>query len=238
MKNISLKKFRNIVANAVICSVLLLLFVVSYAGGVLNVWTTASVAPIYSGNLENNNITIMVNVYWGTEYIQPMLDIFKKYNVKTTFFVGGIWAAKNGDVLQKIVDDGHEIGNHGYYHKDHQDLSYEQNAEEISLNHKVVKSITDIDMNLFAPPSGSFSKTTLEIASSLGYQTIMWTRDTIDWRDKDTDLIYQRFIKNAKGGDLILAHPTACTVDALDDAIQYFLSNNFVLTTVSENIAN
>lgn len=240
MKKLSVKSFRNVISNIVICSILVILFAMSYAGGVMNAWTTSAIAPFYNGNLNKNNITIMINVYWGTEFIEPMLKIFKKYDIKTTFFVGGVWVSKNGDMLNKIVADGHEIGNHGYYHKEHQNLSYEKNEEEISLTHKIVKSTSDIEMNLFAPPSGSFSKQTLEVASNLGYQTIMWTqgRDTIDWRDKDTDLIYQRMIKNAKGGDLILAHPTKQTVDALDDAIQYFLSNNFNLTTVSQNIAN
>lgn len=238
MKKISVNGFRNIISNIVIGCVLISVFFLSYAGGVMNVFTTSSISPYYNGNQTSNKITIMINVYWGTEYLDQILDIFKKFNVKTTFFVGGVWVSKNGDMLQKMIDNGHEIGNHGYYHKDHQNLSYEKNEEEIFLTHKLVNSISGLEMNLFAPPSGSFSKTTLEVANNLGYSTVMWTRDTIDWRDKDTDLIYQRFIKNAKGGDLILAHPTACTVDALDDAIEYFLSNGFELTTVSENISN
>lgn len=238
MKKKSVKYFRNIIANLVIGCVLVVMFILSYAGGVMNVFTSSDISPYYNGNQSSNKITIMINVYWGTEYLDDILQILKKHDIKTTFFVGGIWVSKNGDILDKIVADGHEIGNHGYYHKDHQNLSYEKNEEEISLTHKLVKSVCGVDMNLFAPPSGSFSKTTLEVANSLGYQTIMWTRDTIDWRDKDTRLIYQRLINNAKGGDLILAHPTKNTVEALDDAIEYFLSNDFVLTTVSENLSN
>ena len=237
MRKVGLKGFRNVISNIVICSVLITLFFLSYAGGVLNVFTSSAIEPFYNGNRESKNITIMINVYWGTEFIQPILDILDKYNIKTTFFVGGVWVSKNGDVLEKIIDKGHEIGNHGYFHKDHKNLTYEQNANEISSTHEIVKNITGVEMNLFAPPSGSFNKTTLEVANSLNYQTIMWSRDTIDWRDKDTDLIYQRFIKDAKGGDLILAHPTKNTVEALDSAIKYLIDNGFVLTTVSENIS-
>lgn len=238
MKKISAGCFRNVISNIVIGVVLVIMFFVSYAGGVMNVFTSSAISPFYNGAKNSNKITIMINVYWGTEYLDRMLAIFKKHDVKTTFFVGGIWVSKNGDMLNKIVAEGHEIGNHGYYHKDHQYLSYEKNEEEILLTHKLVNSVCGVEMNLFAPPSGSFSKTTLEVANNLGYQTVMWTRDTIDWRDKDTNLIYQRFIKNAKGGDLILAHPTLNTVEALDGAIEYFLSNGFNLTTVSENLAN
>ena len=93
-------------------------------------------------------------------------------------------------------------------------------------------------MNLFAPPSGSFNKKTVEIATELGYKTIMWTegRDTIDWRDKDSEIIFQRAVKNCKGGDLVLMHPTAATRDALDRIIKDLKSKNFDLCTVSQNI--
>ena len=66
----------------------------------------------------------------------------------------------------------------------------------------------------------------------------MWTRDTIDWRDKDAELIYQRAIKNAKGGDLILMHPTEKTLEALPKIIDYFQTNGFNLTTVTQTLGN
>ena len=91
-------------------------------------------------------------------------------------------------------------------------------------------------MNLFAPPSGAYDKLTVSCADSLGYKTIMWTRDTIDWRDHDADLIYNRAIKNASGGDLVLMHPTQSTVEALPRIIEYFQTNGFNLTTVSQTI--
>jgi peptidoglycan/xylan/chitin deacetylase (PgdA/CDA1 family) len=79
----------------------------------------------------------------------------------------------------------------------------------------------------------------VEIASELGYKTIMWTdgRDTIDWRDKDVDLIYSRAIKNCKGGDLILMHPTEATKNALDRIIKTLKDKGFELCTVTENIS-
>ena len=167
-----------------------------------------------------------------------MLQILKDNDVKTTFFVGGTWAVKESAMLQKIYDQGHEIANHGYYHKDQGKLSAEKNFEEISNTHNIVKKLLGIDMNLFAPPSGSFNKKTVEIATELGYKTIMWTegRDTIDWRDKDSEIIFQRAVKNCKGGDLVLMHPTAATRDAFERIIKDLKSKNFDLCTVSQNI--
>lgn len=131
---------------------------------------------------------------------------------------------------------GHEIGNM-VPTKDHKQISYERNREEVVVTHELVKEICGVEMNLFAPPSGSFSNDTLEVCENLGYKTIMWTKDTIDWRDKDSDLICARAIKNPKGGDLILMHPTEKTVDALSSIIKFYVENGFKLTTVSENIA-
>ena len=91
-------------------------------------------------------------------------------------------------------------------------------------------------MNLFAPPSGSFGKTTLQQAESLGYTTIMWSKDTIDWRDHDTEKIYSRATKNLEGGDLILMHPTKNTVEALNRIIQYAKANNLQVSKVSETL--
>lgn len=192
----------------------------------------------YSGDEKSNKITLMINVYWGTEYLDEMLQILEDNDVKTTFFVGGTWAVAESDMLKKIYDAGHEIGNHGYYHKDQGKLSAEKNYEEIINTHNLVKSLIGVEMDLFAPPSGSYNKKTVEIATELGYKTIMWTdgRDTIDWRDKDSEVIYNRAIKNCKGGDFVLMHPTEATKNALDRIIKTLKEKGFELCTVSENI--
>lgn len=192
----------------------------------------------YSGKENSNKVSLMINVYWGTEYLDDMLQILDQYNVKTTFFVGGTWAVKESQMLQKIYEAGHEIGNHGYFHKDQGKISAEKNYEEILNTHNIVKNLIGIDMNLFAPPSGSYSKKTVDIATELGYKTIMWTdgRDTIDWRDKDANLIYNRATKNCKGGDFVLMHPTEATKNALENIIKTMQEQGFQLCTVSENL--
>ena len=207
-------------------------------------WTDESVIvsstgykAIYRGNEQKNNVSLCINIYWGTEYVEDMLKILKQEDAKATFFVGGCWASQNSDMLKKIYADGHEIGNHGYYHKDHKSIDYNRNLQEIEYNHKLVKEILGIDMSLFMPPSGSYGLQTLEAAEKLGYTTIMWSKDTIDWRDKDTNLIVKRATKNLQNGDIILMHPTECTRDALKTIVEIIKSSGFVLSTVSQNIA-
>lgn len=207
-------------------------------------WTDESVIvsstgykAIYRGNEQKSNVSLCINIYWGTEYVEDMLKILKQEDAKATFFVGGCWASQNSDMLKKIYADGHEIGNHGYYHKDHKSIDYNRNLQEIEYNHKLVKEILGIDMSLFMPPSGSYGLQTLEAAEKLGYTTIMWSKDTIDWRDKDTNLIVKRATKNLQNGDIILMHPTECTRDALKTIVEIIKSSGFVLSTVSQNIA-
>lgn len=237
MKVLTINLHRHFV-NFLIVVMLVVVSALAVLG--VNLATTTSVinGVYYSGNTESNKISLMINVYWGTEYLDDMLDILDKYDVKTTFFVGGTWAVKESDMLKKIYEQGHEIGNHGYSHKDQDKLNREQNKNEILLTHTLVSELIGVDMDLFAPPSGAYNKTTVAVATELGYKTIMWTRDTIDWRDKDAELIYNRAIKDAKGGDLILMHPTACTLEALEKVIVNLQEQGFELTTVSENLSS
>lgn len=224
------KFFRNVVANVVIAAVLVSMLAYTLID---NSVPASAEKPIYKGESEKN-VSLMVNVYWGTEFLDPMLEIFERHGVKTTFFVGGMWAAENDAMLKKIYDAGHEIGNHGYFHKDHKKLSAERNREEIEVTHKLVKSIIGYEMTLFAPPSGSFSEETISGAEALGYTTIMWTYDTIDWRDHDSELIYSRAVKNLAGGNLILMHPTADTVKALEKIITTVKEAGLDITPVSQ----
>lgn len=229
------KKFRAI-SNFIIIGMFVIMICYIGASNYQYVFSYQNEDVIYNGNRDDNKVSIMINVYWGTEYLNDILDVLDKYEVKCTFFVGGQWVAKEPEMLKEIYNRGHEIGNHGYFHKDQEYLNYEQNYDEIKVNHELVKNTIGVEMNLFAPPSGSFNKSTIEACKALGYSTIMWSKDTIDWRDKDANLIYTRATQKVSGGELILAHPTEETLKALPLIFEYYKLNNLVATTVSENL--
>ncbi len=225
--------FVHILTNIIIIAILFGLYVACvppYGTAVAN-------APIYRGDTESNKVAIMVNVYQGSNYVEQILTIMDKYQVSCTFFVGGIWAEKNMELLKKMSQSA-ELGNHGYLHLDHANLSYKQNLEEIALCDKLITQVTGIKTNLFAPPSGSIGDNMLKVCESLDYRVIMWSKDTIDWRDKDSSLIYKRATKDAKSGDMILMHPTEHTVKALPEIIEFYLKNNLKPVRVSEIIDN
>lgn len=235
MKNF---KYAGAITNIIIIAMLFTLTLVSFSGQYSSlVFTRSEDRPYYKGNSTRGEVALMINVYWGTEYLDDMLKVLKNHNAKVTFFVGGCWVEKNKDYLDKMIEAGHEIGNHGYFHKDHAKLNAEQNKTEITANNAIVKSLTGYDMTLFAPPSGSYSDTTLKVAHEAGMSVIMWSRDTIDWRDKDSSLVYSRATNKIGAGDMILMHPTAHTLAALGDILSYYENNNLTPVTVSQIIS-
>ncbi len=197
--------------------------------------TTAVFSPYYRGDEKSGRVAIMVNVYEGSDKVEKILEILDKTDVTCTFFVGGVWAEKNAELLKKMATYA-EIGNHGYLHRDHAKISEQGNKEEILLCHRLVRRIAGIEMTLFAPPSGSFSQTTLDVCKENGYKVIMWSKDTIDWRDHDRDVIYKRATSDVKSGDLILMHPTEETVRALPKIIAFYKENGLLPSTVGDVI--
>ena len=217
--------------------VIIAMFIVLISLAVSNAKTInvqADSRVIYAGDNSKANVCFMINVYQGEEEVKNILDILDVYKVKTTFFIGGCWAINNVDLVKEIYTRGHELGNHGFYHKNQDSLDFDENVQEIRMCHEVVSKNLGIEMNLFAPPSGAYNITTVDASTSLNYSTIMWTRDTIDWRDQDSDLIYRRAIKDMANGDLVLMHPTKKTVEALTNILSTTINNGFNPTTVSD----
>lgn len=235
-------RFRTICANFVIVATLLLTFGVAFVSAYPSQVEAETVNnAIYGGNEGSNSVSLMFNVYENTQNVQKIAKIFEEYSFKTTFFVGGIWASKNQNTLLKLYSAGFEIGNHGYMHRDHSALSLKQNEDEILVTQKIIDAtLSDLpgyeNSLLFAPPSGAMGANMFEACQKHGYKVIMWTRDTIDWRDKDANVIYERAIRDIKAGDLILMHPTDATVVALPQVLEYITSQGLTCDIVSNVI--
>ena len=196
---------------------------------------TFNIDIYYKGNIDEKIVAFACNVDWGNEYIPPMLEIFEKQNIKITYFVTGIWAEKNPELLKTIYDYGHEVGNHGYRHVDYDKLSYEQNREEILKAHNVIKDILKIDAKHFAPPSGAYNDNTIKAAKDLNYDIIMWSIDTIDWReDSDKEKIKERITSKIHNSAIILMHPTGETIKALPEVIDFLLNKEYKIGTIGD----
>lgn len=235
--------FRTFCANFVIVSVLLMTFGIAFVASYpKDVQSKAVNNAIYQGNENGGSVALMFNVYENKDNVLSIATILEKYGYNATFFVGGSWVAKNQTTLLKIATAGFEIGNHGYLHRDHARLSYDDNKKEIRVTERLVDGMLSSlpkyqNSHLFAPPSGSIGDNMFKACEDLGYKVIMWTRDTIDWRDHDVQVIYNRAIKDIKSGDLILMHPTDCTVEALPMILDYIKSLGLKADTVSNVIS-
>ncbi len=237
MRKVSNGKRSTILTNLVLILLAATVSVVGFLPQKISpIFGKGGAKPYYSGSSTANKISLMFNVYEGESQVNSILDILSECGVKATFFLGGCFAFSHETVVRRIALEGHELGNHGYFHRDHGKLSLADNLHEIRAAESVIRDITGVSTRLFAPPSGAFSDTTLQAAEELGYLTIMWSKDTIDWRDSDPQKIYMRATKNPKSGDMILMHPKAVTVSVLSQVIEFYQTAGFTLSPVSENV--
>ena len=197
------RRFRIVTANIIIAA---MLSVVLSAALLAVLPESGEEVPagkaVYSGDPAGGKVSLMVNVYENTPAVEEIARLLAERGMSTTFFIGGKWAEKNGDALLKLAADGFELGNHGYLHRDHATLSYDANRAEILVTERLLKATLEglgeaassAVAPLFAPPSGSLGGAMFDAADALGYTVVMWTRDTVDWRDHDPDIIARRAV--------------------------------------------
>lgn len=229
-------KFLSVSINIALAAIVLVVGLVGFWGGNAAAVSYKSENLYYGGDENGNCVSLTFNVYEGTEIVEQILDILDEYKAKATFFIGGSWADDNIDCVREIYNRGHELGSHGYFHKDHSKMSYEANLEEIRPSIKLLEMICGQKIDLFAPPSGAFAENTLNACTELGLKVIMWSRDTIDWRDKDVNLIVNRATLNLNAGEIILMHPKSQTVNALPAILNYIREHGLTADTVSRNL--
>ncbi len=191
---------------------------------------------VYRRGMSEDGVSLMINVYWGGEEVLAMLDLLGEHHAAATFFLGGSWADDHVDIVREIAARGQEIGSHGYFHRDHDKLDYEGNVREIGTSVEFLSLVTGSPVTLFAPPSGAYSDDTVRAAESMGLKTVLWSKDTVDWRDKDAELVFRRATEGVKGGDLILMHPMEHTVSVLGRILTYYAEHGLRAVCVGENL--
>lgn len=190
-------------------------------------------------------IAFTINVDWGEEFIPDILDVLDQYDAKATFFVTGRWAKNHPELIKEIDSRGHQIENHGYYHSHPDQLPIARTKEEIIAAERVVEEITGKKTTYYAPPYGERGPNGLKAASQLGYTTVLWTLDTIDWRaDSTPDKIAQRILEPKirhglqpdKSGAIVLMHPKDNTLKALPKILSNLKKDGFDMVTLEKLI--
>lgn len=196
----------------------------------------ARAQPVLHGDKSQPRIAFACNVFWGEEFLPDMLHTLEQENARITFFIGGSWAKRFPDALRLLAVKGHELGNHSWSHPHPNSLSKAQNMEQIQKTEQFVKDTVNCQTRLYAPPYGEYNDTVLTAAAELGYKTILWSVDTIDWQRPPVELLKQRVLRKVHNGAIILIHPTASTAQAMPSLIRELKEQGYTVTTVSDII--
>jgi len=198
-------------------------------------------ADIYRKN-ENEYMKIALTFDDGPHprYTPKILDILEEYGVKATFFVVGVNAEYYPDTMEKIIEKGHEIGNHTYSHPHVSCLNSETLEREVEKCESARYGLTDYKTKLFRPPEGMIDADVRTVLRSLDYKVILWDIDTQDWANTPPDKISDYVVENVTSGDIILMHDYVAhnspTPDALRSFLPKLLEKGYHFVVVSELI--
>jgi len=198
---------------------------------------------IYNVKTDQKQIALTFDISWGEERPEPILDILEKYKLdgKSTFFLSSPWSADHPEIVQRIVDQGYEIGSHGHKHVNYSKLTDEEIKNQILMAHETLTNVTGKEPNLIRTPNGDFDNRVLKIADDLGYTLIQWDTDSRDWMNPGVDEIVDRVVSNTHPGDIILMHASdSCkqTAEALPIIITKLREQGYEFVTVSQLISN
>lgn len=160
-----------------------------------------------------------------------ILDTLKEKKVKAVFFVLQDYAERNPDLVQRMIDEGHTVGNHSVSHYSMPELSADQCAEEINGLQEYMQEKFDYKMTLFRPPMGEFSEQSLSVTQKCGCKTVLWSYAYADWdtaNQPDPETSKQKLIGAAHEGAIYLLHSVSQTnADVLADVIDGIRANGF-----------
>ncbi len=142
------------------------------------------------------------------------LDILKEKEVKGLFFVTYDFADREPELIRRIIDEGHVLGNHSWSHKNYSTLTPKQAAEDIMKLHDYVKENFGYEMRYFRFPSGNFNEQTLAVVQSMGYKSVFWSFAYKDWLtddQPDPKESEERIVKAACPGNIYLLHAVSST---------------------------
>lgn len=195
--------------------------------------------PIYCVDTAEKKLAISFDAAWGAEDTDTLLEILERNDVKATFFLCGYWVDKYPDEVKRIYDSGHTIGNHSNTHPHGNQLSLEQNKQEIMAAHEKIKTLLGVDMQLYRPPFGEYNDTVLKAAEECGYYSIQWDVDSLDWKEFGVEHEINQVLnhKHLGNGSIILFHnDTKYTPDALEPIIKGLKEKGFEIVPIIDLI--
>lgn len=153
-------------------------------------------------------------------YTSKILDTLKENNVQGTFFVTAHYVNTASDLVKRMIEDGHIVGNHTVNHKSMPSLSDDELTKEIMNLHQAVFEKYGYEMKYMRPPRGEFSERTLSLTEKLGYKTVMWSFAYVDWEENkqpSEEEAMNKIVSNLHNGEIMLLHATSKTNSEIMD---------------------
>lgn len=164
-------------------------------------------------NIEKN-ICLTFDEGYENGFTPSILDTLKEKNVKAIFFVTYDFAAANPQLIERMINEGHVVGNHSYHHYSMDELDVSTAKEEVKFLHDYIKENHNYTMSYFRFPKGEFSEQSLGIVRDLGYTSIFWSFAYADW-DTEKQPDKQEALKNicdsTHPGEILLLHAVSST---------------------------
>lgn len=193
----------------------------------------------YRADIEEKKVALTFNISWGEERALPIVDILRDKEVEATFFISGAWAERHPEIVEKIVENGHTLGNHGFQHKKYTNMEEEEIIRDLHLSHKKIKDVTEQDVTYFRPPFGELNKEVLSIVERFGYSTIHWSVEGNDWNNPGKEQIITSITEKIQPGDVILLHASDSakqTGDSLPSLIDRIREKGYEFVSLEELI--
>jgi peptidoglycan/xylan/chitin deacetylase (PgdA/CDA1 family) len=214
------------------------------AGGRESEMRTGEKVPgllFYSGPSDRKQAALTFDDGPDAVFTPQVLDVLKANNVKATFFVIGSRARANPEVIRRIAEEGHALGNHSWSHPYLSRLTPEEVAAEIKQTDQALDSVLGYHPTIFRPPYGKAPPAVIEEVAAAGYRVVDWSVDTRDWEGASPERILGLVKKEVRPGGIILQHSAGAskedlgnTVKALPKIIALLRSQGYSLVTVPQ----
>lgn len=190
--------------------------------------------PVYSVERDDHVIAVTFDASWGADNTPKLLDILDEYDAKCTFFLVGLWVDKYPDMVQAIVERGHEIGNHSATHPHMSKLSESKMLEELRMMSDKVEKLTGVRPTLFRPPYGDYNNSVIRTVRSAGYEAVQWSVDSLDWKNISPQDMIRRAGKVGKGDIILFHNDSQYLLDALPTLLQSYKEQGLQMVKVSD----
>ena len=194
----------------------------------------------YIGNTGEKVLYLTFDAGYENGCTEKILDVLKNQNVKAAFFLVGNYIEKNADLVRRMVEEGHTVGNHTMHHPDMSAITdKEAFAKELQDLETLYKETTGKDLpRFYRPPQGIYSEENLKLAKELGYKTVFWSLAYVDWNNDAQPTKEQAFAKllpRTHPGAVVLLHSTSRTnAEILEELLTKWKEEGYRFGTLEE----